>query len=245
MESPTTEVAMVHTLRDDLYVVVGSINPQTKVASFQIHINPLVSWIWLGCMILIFGSIVTMWPEVVPEESTVWAIARAAAATAASVAFGIVLAMMPAPAFAQSSSMHSGTVRIDNERERLLFNGMRCMCGGCERLPLASCGCADAEQAREWIRAKIAAGESNDAILLAYRNDHGSDALTVPPNAHGMQAIYAVPIVGIGMGAVGVVMLVRRWNKTGKKPAKKPKKKPERDAYDDRLDEELRDLDDV
>ena len=62
-DSPTTEVSMMHSLRDDLYLVVGSINPQTKVASFQIHINPLVSWIWFGAIILIFGSIVSMWPE--------------------------------------------------------------------------------------------------------------------------------------------------------------------------------------
>ncbi|MEI7893114.1 MAG: cytochrome c-type biogenesis CcmF C-terminal domain-containing protein [Myxococcales bacterium] len=61
--SPTTEVAMLHTLRDDLYLVVGSIDPQTKMASLQIHVNPLVSWIWLGCLLLILGSVVCLWPE--------------------------------------------------------------------------------------------------------------------------------------------------------------------------------------
>ena len=35
----TTEVAILHRLGDDVYVIVGSINPQTKVAAFQIHIN--------------------------------------------------------------------------------------------------------------------------------------------------------------------------------------------------------------
>jgi cytochrome c-type biogenesis protein CcmF len=45
-DSPTTEVAMAHFFRDDVYLIVGTINPSNKnLASFQIHINPLVSWI--------------------------------------------------------------------------------------------------------------------------------------------------------------------------------------------------------
>src|SRR5207244_273454 len=47
-ESPTTEVELMQGFRDDLYMVVGVVNPQTKVASFQLHVNPLVVWIWFG-----------------------------------------------------------------------------------------------------------------------------------------------------------------------------------------------------
>jgi cytochrome c-type biogenesis protein CcmF len=94
-ESPTTEVAILHRLGDDIYVIVGSINAETKVASFQIHTNPLVSWIWIGCVVLILGSFVCMWPQVELGESRVWFGARAFAATAASVFFGIMLAATP------------------------------------------------------------------------------------------------------------------------------------------------------
>jgi cytochrome c-type biogenesis protein CcmH/NrfF len=135
-------------------------------------------------------------------------------------------------------------VKIENERERGLFNSMRCMCGSCERLPLTSCGCPDADEAREMIRSKITAGETNEQILLAYQKLHGADGLTIPPNKGGMQVIYAVPVLAIVGGGAGVILLVRRWNKRSpetKKPAKKGK--PERDAYDERLDDELRDLD--
>src|ERR1700744_4799333 len=48
-DAPTTEVAIPHGLRDDFYLIVGSINPSNKnLAAFQFHINPLVSWIWIG-----------------------------------------------------------------------------------------------------------------------------------------------------------------------------------------------------
>jgi cytochrome c-type biogenesis protein CcmH len=156
--------------------------------------------------------------------------------------------MLPAPALAQpSSSLHSGTVHIEDARERLVFGSLRCMCGGCERLLLTVCACPVADDAREMIRKKIAAGETNDQIILAYQNEYGTDALAIPPNKGGMQAIYAVPLVAIGAGAIGVVVLVRRWSKTPKEKKRAKKKSaqtPERDALDDRLDAELRDLDD-
>ncbi|HEX4515098.1 MAG TPA: cytochrome c-type biogenesis CcmF C-terminal domain-containing protein, partial [Polyangiaceae bacterium] len=252
-DSPTTEVSMMHSLRDDLYLVVGSIDPQTKVASFQIHINPLVSWIWFGAIILIFGSIVCMWPELQPAESRVWAFARGAAGATASFTLGIIIAAMPAPAWAQqqgTSSLHAGTVHIENEREHALFNSLRCMCGTCARDLLSTCSCTDAEEAREALRRKVAQGETNDQIILEYAQQYGAEALAIPPNQGGMRAIYAVPLVAIGAGGAGIVVLIRRWR--GKPTSKKKKTddddkggggEAKRDALDERLDEELRDLD--
>ncbi len=253
-DSPTTEVSMMHSLRDDLYLVVGSINPQTKVASFQIHINPLVSWIWFGAIILIFGSIVCMWPELQPAESRVWAFARGAAGATAAFTLGIIIAAMPAPAWAQqqgTSSLHAGTVHIENEREHALFNSLRCMCGTCARDLLSTCSCGDADEARESLRRKVAQGETNDQIILEYAQQYGAEALAIPPNQGGMRAIYAVPLVAIAAGGAGIVVLIRRWRS---KPTSKKKNDDDddknggggdakRDALDDRLDEELRDLD--
>ncbi len=254
-ESPTTEVSMMHSIRDDLYLVVGSINPQTKVASFQVHVNPLVSWIWLGAIILIFGSIVCMWPELQPAESRLWAFGRTGAAVAASVTIGIVLAALPAPAWAQTptKTMHedTGTVQIRNARERAVFGALRCMCGTCARDLLSTCTCETAEEARDAIREKFAAGETNDQIILEYEKQYGEDSLAVPPNKGAMRAIYAVPLVAIAAGGFGVVRMIRKWQAGGAaREAKrfagtkaKSTTRAERDAYDDRLDEELRDLD--
>ena len=71
-DSPTTEVAIGHFFRDDVYLIVGTINPSNRnLAAFQFHINPLVSWIWFGCIVLISGSIVCMWPQLELGESRV------------------------------------------------------------------------------------------------------------------------------------------------------------------------------
>ncbi len=74
--SPTTEVGLMRSLLSDLYVVVGSANAETKRAEFQIHVNPLVSWIWLGVLVLILGTAVSIWPEVSWGALGVWVLTR-------------------------------------------------------------------------------------------------------------------------------------------------------------------------
>ncbi len=96
-EMPTSEVAISHGLREDVYVVVGTITPADRnVATFQLHVNPLVSWIWIGCVVLILGSVVCLWPSVVPQESRAWAGARALVGVTASALLGLTLAATPA-----------------------------------------------------------------------------------------------------------------------------------------------------
>jgi cytochrome c-type biogenesis protein CcmF len=85
-------VARHFTVGNDLYVVLGMANPQTKAASFQIHVNRLISFMWFGAAILVLGAIVAMWPEITFEEAGAFAYVRAAASVATSVMFGIVLA---------------------------------------------------------------------------------------------------------------------------------------------------------
>jgi cytochrome c-type biogenesis protein CcmF len=248
-DSPTTEVAIGHGLRDDVYLIVGSINPGNKnLAAFQLHINPLVSWIWIGCIVLIMGSVVCMWPQVEFGESRVWAGARGVAATAASVVFGIMLAATPA-AQAQTMSGHTGTVHIESDTERFIFGSLRCMCGTCARDLLSTCTCETAEEARDKIRDKLRAGEAKDQIVAEYAAEFGPEALAVPPNTGVFRIIWAVPVAAIGLGAFGLARLIRRWRGGGGGPppaslGSGPTKTGALDPYEARLDDELKDLDD-
>jgi len=246
-EAPTTQVSMLHSVREDLYVIVGTVNPESKVATLQIHVNPLVTWIWVGCMVLVLGSIVCMWPQFAPEESRAWAWGRSFAAVATSVSVGLLLALLPAPAYAQAGmdNMHSHTVRIDNPLEREVFGSLQCLCG-C-RESLATCACGEADDIREQIRHELAAKRTKEEIVLAYQAAHGTSALAVPPNAGAMRAIYAVPLVAFFGGAVGLGITVRRWRDRGSRTsataAAAPPVPTVRDEYDARLDDELKDID--
>jgi cytochrome c-type biogenesis protein CcmF len=261
-ESPTTEVAMLHSVRDDLYLVVGTINPQTKTASFQIHLNALVGWIWFGALMMIFGSFVCMWPELEPEESRVWQVARGVGAAAASTTIAICLALLPVPAFAQpTASQHAGSVEISNVKEKGLFQQLRCMCGTCPRELLSTCACSTADQTRERLRMRLARGESAEQIIDEYTKEFGTESLSIPPNSGGMRAIYAVPLVALlGVGA-GLGVVLKKWRSNadedeatadegvakstggGDKNDTTGSSAATRDAYDERIDAELRDLD--
>lgn len=89
---PRTVVARHITLRDDLYMIIGMVNPQTKTAAFQMHVNRLISFIWLGGFIVFFGAVVAMWPEVAFEEAGAWGYVRAASGVATMVLFSYLLA---------------------------------------------------------------------------------------------------------------------------------------------------------
>ncbi|MEP6591451.1 MAG: cytochrome c-type biogenesis CcmF C-terminal domain-containing protein, partial [Gemmatimonadota bacterium] len=59
---PSTEVGIRSDLREDLYVVYAGSPDGTERANFTILVNPLVMWFWIGCGILTFGGLITMWP---------------------------------------------------------------------------------------------------------------------------------------------------------------------------------------
>jgi cytochrome c-type biogenesis protein CcmF len=95
-QQPTTEVGLMRGLRDDLYLVVGIMDPQTKRATLRFHVNPLVSWVWLGVFVLLGGAGMSLWPEVKLREVGVWGYLRASAGVATTMMFGIILAVSAA-----------------------------------------------------------------------------------------------------------------------------------------------------
>ncbi len=71
LESPwVTEVAISSSLTDDLYVSLASLDKDGR-AGFQLVINPLVSWIWIGGGVLLLGALLAAWPAKrrMPEEN--------------------------------------------------------------------------------------------------------------------------------------------------------------------------------
>lgn len=61
-QQPTTEVAIWSTIGSDLYTVLGTYDPESKVGVFQIFLNPMISWMWIGGFVLFFGTVICMWP---------------------------------------------------------------------------------------------------------------------------------------------------------------------------------------
>ncbi|OFW63218.1 MAG: hypothetical protein A2Y74_00500, partial [Actinobacteria bacterium RBG_13_63_9] len=47
---------------DDLYVVLGGLTEDGK-ATFKVFVNPLVSWIWVGGVVIVAGALMAFWPD--------------------------------------------------------------------------------------------------------------------------------------------------------------------------------------
>jgi cytochrome c-type biogenesis protein CcmF len=60
-EQWVTEVAIRTSLKEDLYVSLASMT-QDGTATFQVLINPLVVWLWIGGGLLLLGTAIAIWP---------------------------------------------------------------------------------------------------------------------------------------------------------------------------------------
>jgi cytochrome c-type biogenesis protein CcmF len=63
---PTHEVAVRQRLNEDLYLNFAGINGERII--LQSYIFPLVSWIWIGTLTLVFGTLVALVPSKVKRE---------------------------------------------------------------------------------------------------------------------------------------------------------------------------------
>ena len=62
-EQGTTEVALRSTPLEDLYVVFAGVNQSNSKAVFHVYLNPLVSWVWIGGIIFVVGTVICLIPS--------------------------------------------------------------------------------------------------------------------------------------------------------------------------------------
>jgi cytochrome c-type biogenesis protein CcmF len=63
--------AIRSTLKEDLYVVYEGQNPGTGHPIIKAHLNPMVSWIWIGLVTMVFGTILSLVPNASPIRAAV------------------------------------------------------------------------------------------------------------------------------------------------------------------------------
>lgn len=62
-EQPQTMVAIHSTPAGDLYVVFEGMNPDTGQPVIKAMLNPLVSWIWAGVLLMLIGTLIALAPR--------------------------------------------------------------------------------------------------------------------------------------------------------------------------------------
>jgi len=69
-DQPNTEVAIAATWREDLYVTLVAWDDGGKSVTIQAIVNPLVSWIWIGGVVLTIGGLFGLLPRLLPHRAT-------------------------------------------------------------------------------------------------------------------------------------------------------------------------------
>jgi cytochrome c-type biogenesis protein CcmF len=55
--------AIRSSLKEDLYVVYEGQNPDTGRPIFKAHLNPMVTWIWIGLLVMVTGTLLALIPN--------------------------------------------------------------------------------------------------------------------------------------------------------------------------------------
>lgn len=61
VQGAVSEVALRQTLIEDLYIVLAGLDAD-GVAAFQVLVNPMVTWLWIGGLVLVIGTLIAAWP---------------------------------------------------------------------------------------------------------------------------------------------------------------------------------------
>ncbi len=70
-EQPMTEVGLRPGPVEDVYVVLAGFDGGGTTASFKVYVNPLMSWMWIGGLVLIIGVLISAWPRRSPAAAEV------------------------------------------------------------------------------------------------------------------------------------------------------------------------------
>jgi cytochrome c-type biogenesis protein CcmF len=67
-QQPISHVALRPTLMEDLYVVLAGQDQDSGKVMIEVFINPLVSWVWIGGLVVFLGTLLAMVPSRVEKE---------------------------------------------------------------------------------------------------------------------------------------------------------------------------------
>jgi cytochrome c-type biogenesis protein CcmF len=237
-EEPTTEVAIRRTFAEDLYVVMPAFEVEAQTASVEVHINPLVNWIWMGFGILALGTGLAL----LPERAFSFATARLTAEATATLLM-VALVLLPSVVRAQHvEASAASTVVVRSPAEHAVAQKLACWCGGCSKLPVDTCSCGHCAGVRGQIASLLKEGKTEDEVIQAFVAQQGGQHVLTEPITGPGRFLWLLPYGIGGIGAMFVVLTARRWARRSGADTSSPAARGNEDLRA-RLDDELRNLD--
>jgi cytochrome c-type biogenesis protein CcmH len=115
----------------------------------------------------------------------------------------VALALVALPLVAHADALDDGVRRV----------ALQLQCPVCEGETVADSPSGLAADMRGVIRTKLAAGEPDKQILDEFVASYGDGILTEPPKRGISLGVWVGPIIGVALGAVLVLALLRTWRR--------------------------------
>ena len=109
---------------------------------------------------------------------------------------------------------------VDERTVHAIAADLRCVV--CQSLSVADSPSETASQMRGVIRERLAAGETPEQVKAYFVDKYGLWILLSPPRQGFNLLVWVVPFVGLGLGLILVLIVVRRWSRRPAAPAAPP-----------------------
>ena len=86
-QQPIVQVGIRSTPWEDLYLILGGVEPDGSSATLKVMVNPMVMWIWIGGLIITLGALITIIPSRAARLSSVQALDHADSEPAGSLRY--------------------------------------------------------------------------------------------------------------------------------------------------------------
>jgi len=191
-EEATTEVAIRVRAAEDVYVVLTGFDLDSQLANFRVFLNPLISWVWLGFLLLGLGTLVCLVPQSVIDRMTARPTSRVGRASNIAVLLlllGGLLAATSTTAQAQGAGEHvvagggmgndgigyAAMARPDSPTAQKAMKELLCVCG-CPRESIHDCKCKAAADNRKTVLAFINQRDAAGKPLFDLATEAGRQA---------------------------------------------------------------------
>src|SRR5207247_2835824 len=144
-----------------------------QTAILEIHVNPLVNWVWFGFGIIAIGTGIAL----LPERAYSFATAKLPADAATSTAAFLLAVLLSSATMSAQSGSGGQQVAVAHLKplEKRMQGEILCMCGGCKS-PLNDCPmlyCHMREPEKAELHELVEQGKTRAQIQAAFIKKYG------------------------------------------------------------------------
>ena len=223
---------------EDVYVVLTGYDLDSGLANLRIYLNPLILWVWVGFLILAFGTLVCLIPQGVVDRLSrprLSRLGRAADIAVIALVVGGVLAglanqaqaagaappaehVQPGMGMGADATGYAAQNRPTNNTEERAMKELLCVCG-CPRESVFDCKCASAAQLRRQVMDFLGQSQFDlktpggrdaayEAVLESFVKTYGGEQVLSTPRTKLSWLFPSVAVVG---GLALLIVAGRRW----------------------------------